>query len=165
MKLWIIYKEGIGFSKIIAEMLQDRLEDYIDVDVGNANKIDPAFLVEEKLDYLIIGDIISESIPSVEIQNWLLKYGEISRNNNLIFKAISGFYVAPSDIKIEPLWIESLREDINAETIHPPILRLKLNKACLALENRALDLVKEYSNDFIEFLIENKKKNENNQML
>ena len=49
MKLWIIYKNGIGFSKIIAEMLQDRLEDYIDVSVGNAKKIDPAFLVEEKL--------------------------------------------------------------------------------------------------------------------
>ena len=46
MKLWIIYKEGIGFSKLIAEMLQDRLEDYIDVSVGNAKQIDPAFLVE-----------------------------------------------------------------------------------------------------------------------
>ncbi len=33
-----MYKNGIGFSKIIAEILQDRLEDYIDVDVGNAKK-------------------------------------------------------------------------------------------------------------------------------
>ena len=74
MKLWIIYKEGIGFSKLIAEMLQDRLEDYIDVSVGNAKQIDPAFLVEERLDYLIIGDIVSEGIPSLEIQNWLLKF-------------------------------------------------------------------------------------------
>ena len=30
MKLWIIYKEGIGFSRIVAEMLQDRLEDYLE---------------------------------------------------------------------------------------------------------------------------------------
>jgi len=57
IKLWIIYKEGIGFSRIIAEMIQDRFEDYIDVSVGNANMIDPAFLVEEKFDCLIIGDI------------------------------------------------------------------------------------------------------------
>ncbi len=84
IKLWIIYKNGIGFSKIIAEMLQERLEDYIDVDVGNAKKIDPTFLVEEKLDCLIIGDIISKEIPSLEIQNWLLKYGEISNNNFLL---------------------------------------------------------------------------------
>jgi len=77
MKLWIIHKEGIVISKFIAEMLQDRLEDYIDVSVGNANKIDPTFLAEEKIDYLIIGDIISETIPSLEIQNWVLKYGEI----------------------------------------------------------------------------------------
>ena len=140
-------------------MLQDLLEDYIDVDVGRAIKIDPAYLVEERVDFLIIGDIISKQISSLEIQNWLLKYGEITNINNFIVKAMSGFYIAPSDIKIEPLWVESLQENINAETIYPPILRLKLKKAGLALENRALDLVKEYSNDFIEFLINNKKKN------
>ena len=154
MKLWIIYKNGIGFSKIIAEMLQDLLEEYIDVDVGKANKIDPAYLVEEKLDCLIIGDYISDISPSLEIQNWLLKYGEISNNNNFIVKAISGFYIVPFDIKIEPFWIESLQENINAEMVYPPILSLKLNRAELALENGALEIVKAYSNDFIEFFIE-----------
>jgi hypothetical protein len=139
-------------------MLQDLLEDYIDVDVGRAIKIDPAYLIEERVDFLIIGDIISKEISSLEIQNWLLKYGEITNINNFIVKAMSGFYIAPSDIKIEPLWVESLQENINTETIYPPILRLKLNKAGLALENRALDIVKEYSNDFLEFLINNKKR-------
>ena len=157
MKLWIIYKNGIGFSKIIAEMLQDRWEEYIDVSVGNAKKIDPSFLVEEKFDYLIIGDIISDVIPSLEIQNWLLKYREISNNCNLIVKALSGFYIALADIKIEPFWVEFLQDNINAEIIYPPILRLKLNRAGLALENGALEIVKAYSNDFIEFFIENKK--------
>jgi len=153
VKLWIIYKEGIGFSRIIAEMLQDRLEDYIDVSVGNAKKIDPEFLVEEKLDFLIIGDVISKEIPSLEIQNWLLKYREISNKNNLIVKALSGFYFAPPDIKVEPLWVESLQENIKAEMIYPPILRLKLNRAKLALENGALEIVKVYCNDFVEFFI------------
>jgi len=139
-------------------MLQDLLEDYLDVDVGRAKKINPAYLVEERVDFLIIGDIISKEISSLEIQNWLLKYGEITNINNFIVKAMSGFYIAPSDIKIEPLWVESLQENINTETIYPPILRLKLNKAGLALENRALDIVKEYSNDFLEFLINNKKR-------
>ena len=157
MKLWIIYKDGIGFSKIIAEMLQDRLEVYIDVDVGKANKIDPAFLVEEKFDCLIIGDFISEVIPSLEIQNWLLKYREISSNNSFIVKAISGFYVATADIKIEPFWVEFLHDNVKAELIYPPILRLKLNRAELALEKGVFELVKAYSNDFIEFFIENKK--------
>ena len=84
IKIWIIYKEVIGFSRIIAEMLQDRLEDYIDVDVGNAKKIDPAFIIEDKFDCLIIGDVINETIPSLEIQNWLIKYKEVSNNCNLI---------------------------------------------------------------------------------
>ena len=155
IKLWIIYKNGIGISKIIAELLQDRLEDYIDVDVGNAKKIDPAFLVEEKLDYLIIGDIISKEIPSLEIQNWLLKYWEISKNYNLIVKAISGFYVALTNVTVEPFWVEFLHDNVRAEIIYPPILRLKLNFSEISLENGTLELVKAYSNDFIEYFIEN----------
>ena len=137
-------------------MLQDRLEDYIDVSVGNAKKIDPAFLVEEKLDYLIIGDNLSEVIPSLEIQNWLLKYGEISKKSNLIIKTISGFYVALADIQVEPSWIEFLQDNVNAEIIYPPILHLKFNKAELVLEDGALELIEDYTNDFIEFFLRNK---------
>jgi len=158
MKLWIIYKNGIGFSKIIAELLQDRLEDYIDVDVGNAKKIDPGILTEEKFDYLIIGDIISKEIPSLEIQNWLLKFGAISNNNNFIVKLISGFYISSSDIKIEPLWGEFLLDNVKAEIFYPPILQLKVNKADFELEDGIFELIKDYSNYFIEFLIEDKKK-------
>ena len=155
MKLWIIYKEGIGFSKIIAEMLQDRLEDYIDVSVGNAKMIDPTFLTEERLDYLIVGDVI---IPSMEIQSWLLKYKEISKNLNLTIKLISGFYVALTDIADQPLWVEFLQDNIKAETIYPPILLLTLNKTELSLENGTLELIKDYCNDLIDFFINNKKK-------
>ncbi|MHA2036097.1 MAG: hypothetical protein ACW98X_06660 [Promethearchaeota archaeon] len=137
-------------------MLQDRLEDYIDVNVGKAEKIDPAFLVEEKFDCLIIGDLISDVIPSLEIQNWLLKYREVSNKNNLVVEVVSGFYVAPSDCKIEPFWVENIQENINAEKVFPPILRLKLSKAKLELENGALELINTYSNDFIEFFISSK---------
>jgi len=141
---------------VIAEMLQDRLEDYIDVSVGNAKKIDPAFLVEEKIDFLVIGDVISEEIPSLEIQNWLIKYREISKKKNLIVKAISGFYVALTNIKVEPIWIKFLQDNVRAEIIFPPLLRLELNRAELVLKNGTYDVVKDYSNEFIEFLIKNK---------
>ncbi len=138
-------------------MLQDRLEDYIDVSVGNAKKIEPTFLIEEKLDYLIIGDTVSDVIPSLEIQNWLLEYGKISKKSNLIIKTISGFYVALADIQVEPSWIEFLQDNVNTEIIYPPILHLKFNKAELVLEDGALELVKNYTNDFIDFLINNVK--------
>jgi hypothetical protein len=157
MKLWIIYKEEIIISKIISEMLQDRLEDYMDISVGNAKKLDPAFIVEEKLDYLIIGDTISETIPSVEIQEWLLKYREISKINNLILKAISGFYIALTDIKNETLWAEFLQDNINTEIIYPPILCLKLKNAESPLKIGVLEIVKDYSNDLIEFLLKKNK--------
>ena len=157
MKLWIIYKEGILITKIIAEMLQDLLEDYMDVSVGNAKKIDPSFLLEEKLDYLIIGDILNETIPSVEIQNWLLKYWKISKKKEINLKAVSGFYIVLSDISVEPFWVEYLNNNVKAEVIFSPILRLKLKSAELAVENGALEIVKDYSNDFIEYLLNNKK--------
>ena len=120
MKLWVIYKEGILISKFIAEMIQDRLEDYVDTSVGNANKIDPSFLVEEKFNYLIIGDIISEKIPSLEIQNWVLKYSEISKANNLEVKALSGYSVVLNDTNIDPFWVDFLKENIRAEILYPP---------------------------------------------
>ena len=159
MKLWIIYKNGISFSKVLAEMLQDRLEEFIDVDVGKAEMIDPAFLVEEKLDYLIIGDIISEKIPSLEIQDWLLKYRVYSENSNTIVRALSGFYVSGIENPVAPTWDEFLRENVRAELIYPPILHLKMDKVKLNLEKGALELVKGYSRDFIEFFINGEVKN------
>lgn len=161
MKLWIIYKNGIGFSKMIAEMLQDRLEDYLDVSVGNANKILPSFLVEERLDYLILGDFVSGTSLNLEIQNWLIKFWEISKKRNLIVKLVSGFYIILTNISIHPLWVEFFQDNVKAENIYPPILRLKLNTVELSLENGTLELVKEYSNDFINFLINNQKRFKN----
>jgi len=155
VKLWIIYKEGFSFSKMIAEMLQDRLEDYIDISVGNAKKIDPAFLVEERLGYLIIGDVVSDLTPSAEIQNWLFKYKEISKNKNLTIKGASGFYIVMNDDSVQPLWAEFLKDNVKAEIIHPPILLLKLSKTDLSLENGALEAIKGYINDIIDFFINN----------
>ena len=152
MKLWIIYKGGFVFSKVIAEMLQDRLENYIDVSVGKASKIEPAFIVEEELNYLIIGDIISEIIPSVEIQNWVLKYGEISEGNDLSLEAVSGFLISLNEMNHDTLWFEFIQNNIMTETIFPPILRFQLDKTNLASETYVYRLVKEYSIKIIEFI-------------
>ena len=156
MKLWIIYKDGIGFSKMVAEMLQDRLEDYLNVSLGNAKKIIPSFLVEERLDYLIIGDVISSTNLDLEIQNWFLKYWGISNKNKITPKMISGFYIRLADISVQPLWVEFLQNNVKNDKVYPPILCLKLNAADLSLENGALELIKEYVNSLIEFLINNK---------
>jgi hypothetical protein len=140
-------------------MLQDRLEDYIDVSVGNAKMIDPSYLVEESVDYLIIGDVISDLTPNMEIKNWLLQFLEISKQQNYQgIKTISGFYVAKAEIKIEPFWIEFLHDNVEQKIIYPPILRLMLNNGELALENGENDKVKDYSNDLIDFIVETKKK-------
>ena len=75
-----------------------------------------------------------------------------------ILKAISGYCISIADISVEPFWVEFLQDNVNAEIIYPPILRLKLNRAELTMEDGALELVKEYSNDFFEFFINSEKK-------
>ncbi|MFX0036639.1 MAG: hypothetical protein ACFE9I_13485 [Candidatus Hermodarchaeota archaeon] len=161
MKLWIIHKDEIGFSNIIAEILQNRLEDYIDVFVGNAKRIDPSYVVEEKLDFLIIGDIISKEIPNLEIKDWFLKFWELSNKKKVVLKAISGYYIALAEIIVEPFWVKFLHDNVKVNIIYPPILRLILNSGDISLENKAYDKVKDYSNDLIEYFVENKRKKKN----
>ncbi|MFX0184866.1 MAG: hypothetical protein ACFE95_17430 [Candidatus Hodarchaeota archaeon] len=158
MKLWIIYKDGFLISKVIAEMLQDRLENYIGVSVGKASKIEPSIIVEEELDYLIVGDIIFKSLPSTIIQNWVLKYRENNRKTNLCLKALSGFLITQNEIKKDIHWSEFIQGYIQAKKFYPPILLLKLNKSDLVFETDVREIVKEYSTKFIELITTKPKK-------
>ncbi|MFX0075918.1 MAG: hypothetical protein ACFE96_10780, partial [Candidatus Hermodarchaeota archaeon] len=125
--------------------------------VGNANRIDPAFLVEEELDFLIIGDIIEEEIiPSPEIQDWFNKFSELCDSAQLIIKSISGYCVCSPNFDVNHYWINLFQQNNLSLTIFPPILKLNIKKGGLTLENNVLQLVKDYSNDFIEFLIKDK---------
>ena len=153
MKLWIIYKNGIGFSKIIADMLQDRLEDYIDVNVGKVKNIDPSYLIEEKVDFLIVGDLICEKTPNLELQNWLINYMNISNQKNHVLQLISGYYVKLANITIEPSWIEIIQNNIRSLKKFIPILRLKLDREVLKLDGEADGLLKNYSKGIIEYII------------
>jgi len=153
MKLWIIYKDGILIAKIIAEMLQDRLENYTDVSVGKASKIESSFIVKEELDYLIVVDIISKTVPSMMIQNWVYRYKKNNEKINLNLITLSGFLITQNEIKTDTHWVEFIQSKIPAEKIYPPILLLKLNKDNLVSEAVVHELVKEYSNKLIQFII------------
>lgn len=151
MKLWIILKEGIGFSRIIADTIQDFLNDYINLSIGNVKKIDPAFLVEEKLNHLIIGDDLEgKQIPSPELQNWLIEFLELCKKNQLIIKSISYYCVTSKEYDVRSLWINFLRRNDLSLTTFPPVLQLKLEEGGLTLEKNVLESVKNYSNEFIE---------------
>ena len=154
MKVGIIHRDNFGYSMIVANILEDYLENNFNVIVGNARKIDPALFVEEKLDALIIGDIVAEIIPSLEIKNWLVNFSRLSRINNLHIKRMSVYCIGLTDINIEPIWNEFLQKYFNLENIYPPILHLKLSRSDLTLENEAIELIKNYSIDLMKFFIE-----------
>ena len=153
MKLWIIYKNGIGFSKFLAETLQDRLEDYIDVNVGKVKNIEPSYLIEEKVDFLIVGDLICEKTPNLELKNWLLNYMDISNQKNHLLQFVSGYYVKLDNIAIKPSWIEILQNNIKSKKKLFPILHLELDREVLKLDNKAYDLLKSFSKSIIEYII------------
>ena len=144
--------EHLGLTRIIAEIIQGYIEEYIDVLVGSIEKIEPEFLVEERIDYLIIGDIISDTIPSSGIQKWLETYWDIPKRS---VRAVSGFYINLTNILTEPFWVEFLDDNVNAEMIFPPFLHLKPKDSNVALEDGAIRKIRAYSNDFIEFIIKN----------
>ena len=127
--------------------------------VGYVNKIDPAFLVEEKLEYLIIGDVIEEEkIPSPELLNWLVKFSELCKKRPLVINSISSYWVTSEKNDMKPIWIKFFRDYNLSIGIFPPVLQLKLKEGGLNLEKNGLKSVKDYSNEFIEFLINNKKR-------
>jgi len=138
---------------MVAEMLQDRLEDYLDVNVGKLDKIDPQNIIEENVDLLIIGDIICEKSLVSELKNWILNYINFLKQKEKQIKLISGFYVTPSDLTIKPVWIDIIRDHIGSDLIYPPVLHLNLNREKLKLENKASDIINEYCKEFIEFIL------------
>jgi len=142
---------------MIAEYLQDYLDNDFDIFVGNVNKIDPNLLIEDNLDALIIGDIVGEIIPSIEIQNWLINFYKTIENYNFQIKNLSVYCIGLTDLNIESLWIEFIQKYLNINNIFPPLLHLKLSKSNLKLEDNAIELIKKYSNDLKKDLIEKKK--------
>jgi hypothetical protein len=114
-------------------------------------------VVEEELDFLIIGDVIEEEkIPSPEIQEWFSKFSELCNKEHLIIKSISVYYVGSIKFDVNHYWINLFQKNKLSIIFFPPILQINMKKGGLKLENNVLQLVKDYSNDFIEFLIKNK---------
>ena len=154
IKLWIIYNNGIGFSKIVSEMLQERLEDYIEVFVGNSENNSPLSLIEEKLDFLIIGDVIRKENFDVEIQNWISTFLDISNKMGQYIKAISGFYVQTSISNNIPSWVEFLQKNLKTTKLYPQIANLRLNISNFTLENDVSNILNKYSKMYIDYILD-----------
>jgi hypothetical protein len=152
MKLWIIYKGGLVISRVIVEMLQDRLESYIDVSVGRVSKIEPWFILEEHLDYLILGDITSNGAPSLDIQKWLSKYKEISEKLEFQISVISGFLILKSEERNNFHWMEFVSDYIMSKVVYPPILSINFKDSKFESEDHVYDVVKEYCFNIIGFI-------------
>lgn len=135
-------------------MLQDYMENYFDVSLGNINKIDPVSIVEEKPDALIIGDIIGDIAPSLEIRNWLVNFSKISEKNKFHLKGMSAFCIGSVNENIELHWREFLQNLLNINDKNFILLHLKLIKSNFALENGATELIKRFSIDFMNYFIE-----------
>ena len=109
------------------------------------------------MDYLIIGDDLEgEEIPSPELKNWLGKFSDLYKKNQLVINSISYYCITSKEIDVQNLWINFFQE-INFSLIRfPPVLQLRLEEGGLTLEKNVLESIKNYSNEFIEFFINKK---------
>jgi hypothetical protein len=125
--------------------------------VGNVNKIDPTFIIEEKLDFLIIGDVIeSEKVPSPEFKNWFGNFLDLCEKNQLVIKSVSSYYVTSTDTDLSPVWVRFFQDYNSSLVIFPTVLQIKLKKGGATFEKNILNKVKDYSKEFIDFFIDNK---------
>jgi len=69
---------------------------------------------------------------------------------------MSSYFVNSTGIDVKHLWIDFFQENNFSLALFPPVLQLKMEESGLSLEKDVLKSVKDYSNDFIEFFIENK---------
>jgi len=86
----------------------------------------------------------------------LEKFSEICNTEQLTIKSISVYFVSSTKFDANHYWINLFQKNKLSLTLFPPIVHLEMKKGGLTLENNVLQLVKDYSNDFIEFLIKNK---------
>ena len=153
MKLWIIYKDGFVISRIISEALQDYLENYVDVFVGKASKIDPILIAEDHLNYLIIGDIVNLSVPSLEIQNWTIKFNEMTETANTYPEFLSGFIISRKGRKYHSTWKKLITDNIKFKEFYPPILHLKMDNVNFTTESYINKKIETYSNKIINHIL------------
>jgi len=157
LKLWIIHGNASGYAKIVAGMLQDYLENYFEVSVGTARKIDPALVIEEEPDALIIGDNVCSTLPSEEVRNWLVNFSRLLENKKFHIKSVSIYCINTFKENKEPIWSEFFHNHINGISIHNSILSLKLNQSNYTLEREAPELIKQFSIDFTKSFLNDKK--------
>jgi hypothetical protein len=153
MKLWIIHKNHFGITELIAEYIQDRVVDYIDVFVGNAKLIDLYLLMKENVDYLIIGDIASDKMPSLEIRNFLLDCQKIFCNKKYTAKIFSGFFISSEQLLEQHIWEDWIKNSIKYEMIYPKFLNLKYDLEILNLSDDAIKKVEKYAKDIYTYII------------
>lgn len=128
------------------------MDDYIEVSVGSVDKIDPAFLVEEEVDFLIFGDDLDNSSNlSPKIQVWLAKFLELSNKKQLVINSVSSYLICSTEFHANTYWINFFQENKFSLAFFPPVLQLKMKEGGLTLEKNAFKLIKDYSNKFIQF--------------
>jgi len=119
--------------------------------------MEPLFLLEEKIDFLIIGDTIEDNnVPSLGFQDWLARFAEQCRKNEQNIKSVSAYFITSPEIDVKKPWIDFYRKNPFSLAIFPPILHFKLKE--LTLEKSVIKSIKDYSNEFIELFITNKKR-------
>ena len=150
MNLWIIYRNTFGYSKMISELFESELENYFNVSMGNAELVSPSLVIDEKPDLMIFGELIRQNSQNPVI-NWIEKFSELSKSNNIFIKKVAIYYIVPDNLDISKNGVKQLAMYFPAGSFFSNPLILKINTFNGSLDNQIYSLIINYVKDLIEF--------------
>ena len=151
-KIGIIHTSNYSFSMIVANLLEEFLAEYCDLIVGLVSTMDPKIIIDEEVDTLIIGDIISNNLPNLDLLSWLKNFSFLSLKDHKQIKTIIMYCVGTPSKAYELEWQKFFQENFISVSIYSPVLYVEVIPSQYSLENHLINKIKQFSKCIVSYL-------------
>lgn len=85
MKVWIVHDSNLGNGEILAKTLGKTFEKDMEVSIGHVKKIDPAKVVADSPDIVVVGAAVRAFMTSFSSKKWIRKlHKELQKANKSV---------------------------------------------------------------------------------
>ena len=85
MKVWIVHDSNLGNGEILAKTLGKTFEKDMEVNIGHVKKIDPAKVVADSPDIVVVGAAVRAFMTSFTSKRWIRKlHKELKKANKTV---------------------------------------------------------------------------------
>ncbi len=85
MKVWIVHDSNLGNGEILAKTLGKTFEKDMEVNIGHVKKIDPAKVVADSPDIVVVGAAVRAFMTSFTSKKWIRRlHKELKKANKTV---------------------------------------------------------------------------------